>query len=118
MKALTVRQPWASLIMTGVKDVENRTWKTTHRGLLVVHSGSAIDRSERADAHRAGLDALPRGVILGTVTVLDCVRGHTSPWAIDDCWHWILTDPRPLDTPLPAAGKLGLWDWKPQEDVA
>jgi hypothetical protein len=39
MKTLTVRQPWASLIVTGAKDVENRSWPTSYRGTLLIHAG-------------------------------------------------------------------------------
>lgn len=51
MKALTVKQPWASLIMSGEKDVENRSWATRHRGLIAIHSSARPDR----DAIRRGL---------------------------------------------------------------
>ena len=34
MKALTIKQPWASLIVHGIKDIENRTWRTDYRGPL------------------------------------------------------------------------------------
>lgn len=42
-KALSVRQPWAMLICAGFKDIENRNWKTNHRGALYVHAGKAFD---------------------------------------------------------------------------
>jgi hypothetical protein len=40
MKILSVRQPWASLIVNGFKDVENRTWPTRYRGRILVHARS------------------------------------------------------------------------------
>lgn len=43
MYALTVKQPWASAIMAGLKRVENRTWRTDYRGPLAIHAGSSID---------------------------------------------------------------------------
>lgn len=39
MKALTVRQPWASLIAAGVKTIETRSWSTEYRGPLAIHAG-------------------------------------------------------------------------------
>src|SRR3954453_23306276 len=39
MRALTIRQPWAALIMAGSKDVENRVWPTSFRGRLAIHAG-------------------------------------------------------------------------------
>jgi hypothetical protein len=52
----------------------------------------------------------PTGAIIGSVELVDIVRGHGSQWAIDGCWHWVLADPRPCD-PVPARGALGLWDY-------
>ena len=40
MKALSIKQPWASLIAKGIKDVENRTWKTKFRGKVYIHASS------------------------------------------------------------------------------
>jgi hypothetical protein len=108
MKALTIRQPWASLIMDGSKDVENRSRPTKYRGILVIHAGLADDPTEPADAD------LPRGAIIGTVRLVDCVRDSESPWARADQWHWILADPRPC-RPRPAKGQLGLWSLSPRD---
>lgn len=41
--ALTIKQPWAALIIAGIKDVENRSWTTPHRGLLLIHAGITDD---------------------------------------------------------------------------
>ena len=43
MKALTIKQPWASLIIYGDKDVENRSWPTSYRGPLLIHAGKGYD---------------------------------------------------------------------------
>jgi hypothetical protein len=40
MKALTVKQPWASLIVEGIKNIENRTWKTNFRGRILIHAAT------------------------------------------------------------------------------
>lgn len=45
MRTLTVKQPWASLIVMGIKDVENRTWTTPYRGRILIHAGKEL-RSE------------------------------------------------------------------------
>ena len=44
MRKLTIRQPWASLIICGEKDVENRTWTTRYRGELAIHAGHRFDQ--------------------------------------------------------------------------
>lgn len=38
IKVLTVKQPWAHLIVDNIKDVENRTWQTKYRGELYIHT--------------------------------------------------------------------------------
>ncbi len=43
MRALTIRQPWAWAIAVAGKDVENRSWQTSHRGLLAIHAGKGED---------------------------------------------------------------------------
>lgn len=45
MKVLSIRQPWASLIVKGCKDVENRTWKTDYRGPIAIHASGNFDWS-------------------------------------------------------------------------
>jgi hypothetical protein len=124
MKALTVKQPWASLILAGYKDVENRSRPTKHRGPLAIHV------SKRAAAGN-GFELLPSpeifpwshallatspkyaqfGMVIGTVDVVDCIQDSKSPWAMRDHWHWVLDNARPLDEPVPAKGRLGLWEW-------
>ena len=52
---------------------------------------------------------------IGTVELVDCVRDSDSVWAEADHWHWLLRRPRPLRTPYPCAGRLGLW--RPPEHV-
>ena len=81
VKALTLRQPWASLVVAGIKDVETRTWRTNYRGRLGIHAGSGIDR-EGMNEHGRLLTDYPHGAILGTVELVDCVRDNASPWAI------------------------------------
>jgi hypothetical protein len=54
----------------------------------------------------------PRGVILGTVELVDIVLDcDCSPWAMPGHFHWKLANPERLDEPIPYTGALGLWDW-------
>ena len=109
---LTVRPPWAQAIFILGKGVENRSWYTNHRGLLYIHAGVRTDP--------AGLLLVPadrltdpllaaRGVILGSVELVDCVRDARSRWAAKGAWHWVLENPRLLRHPIPAVGRLGFW---------
>jgi hypothetical protein len=110
MKVLTVRQPWASLIVAGTKEVENRSWRTNYRGRLGIHAGVRIDLD--------GLDAcghllagdLPMGALIGSVMLLDCIEDSRSKWAVPGMWHWILADPKKLARPRRMPGRMGLWE--------
>lgn len=114
MKALTIRQPYASLIVAGVKDVENRSWTSGHRGTVAIHAGRVDRVGPQASmawhiATVLGLE-LPTGAILGVVDLVDVVEGASSPWALPGHRHWVLRGARPLDHPVPMRGHLNLWE--------
>jgi hypothetical protein len=109
--AITIQQPWASLIVEGHKKIENRSWTTAHRGLLIIHAGMKLDHDALAK-HRRRLrnpDDLPQGCLLGTVELTDCTEGSRSPWAEPGYFHWRLKNPRRFRSPIRMGGKLGLW---------
>lgn len=60
-------------------------------------------------ARTPGRPHLPRGVLLGTVELVDCVRDSEREWAMADRCHRQLVDRQPFETPIPATGRLGLW---------
>jgi hypothetical protein len=105
MKALTIHQPWASLIITGEKTLENRGWRTKYRGPLLIHASQTIAPT------RMAFD-LPRGVLLGIVDLIDCVPLADvagQPFAEGPiCWK--LANPRPFSRPIPLRGKMGVFD--------
>ncbi|RKT01075.1 ASCH domain-containing protein [Chryseobacterium defluvii] len=94
-KALSIKQPWASLIALGIKDIENRTWKTNFRGRIYIHSSGtgakgkflAMNEKQREEAAKFEkfyplyFDDLQRGAIIGEVDIVDCVINHSSIWA-------------------------------------
>ena len=104
MKVLTVKQPWASLIINGDKDIENRSWRTMYRGPLYIHSAL-----KPVAAGELAKDLL-HGYVLGTVELIDVVRDHDSVWAERGQWHWVLANPQPLAEPYAEKGALGLWE--------
>ena len=112
MKVLTVRQPWASAIVQGLKDVENRTWPTKYRGELLIHAGSAKPSKELIATYEQLYGALPEdmvyGAIVGKVTVNGCVVDSDSHWAFENHWHWELSDAVEIE-PFPCSGQLSLW---------
>lgn len=125
MKALSVRQPWAWLIVHGEKTVENRTWPTSYRGPLAIHASKTLDMesiNEMREFSRANHGPLTEaqlaeleitGAVIGIVDVVDCTqhpRDRTDrEWHNPGAWAWVLRNPHALD-PQPAKGKLGLFD--------
>ncbi len=77
MRALSIRQPWAELILRGTKTVEARP-KRTHKQGERVHIYAGLQRIERHDETRLAaefgmdVDALPRGVLVGKVEIVGC----------------------------------------------
>ena len=121
MKILTVKQPWASLIIHGGKDIENRQWWTGIRGRIGIHSSAKLEKAECEDALAllrsiGGKDAsLPLvgrdlGSIIGTVEVVDCVRRSNSPWFVG-YYGFVLRNPIALPEPIKVRGQLGWWDY-------
>lgn len=119
MKALSIRQPWADLILAGAKDVENRTWWTSHRGRLAIHASKTPDE----DYARLLVEAIVKngylakhhdclfGVVLGTVELVDVVRISFSPWWNEESpWAWELANPVRFEHPLIWPGRLRLFD--------
>lgn len=118
--ALSIRQPWAWLILHGGKDIENRDWPTRVRGRILVHAAKGMTESEyeyavdAAIANGADLRAMPdwkhmqRGGIVGSVEIVDCVAASASPWFIGGC-GFVLRDPRPLPF-VPYKGRLGFFE--------
>jgi len=122
MKALSIRQPWAWLIMHGGKDIENRTWHTKFRGRFLVHAAQGMTVREWVAAsdfciaqgiHDTPFDMpsfedLQRGGIIGSVELVDSVDTSESPWYMGQK-VFVLRDPKPLPF-TPHKGRLGFFD--------
>lgn len=119
MKALSILQPWAWLIVHGHKDIENRGWRTNVRGRILVHAGKTYTRY----AHRMYLmeilddfgiqlpryEEIQRGGIVGAVNIVDCVEQYLSRWKDDDSWGFVLANPEVLPF-KPYRGQLGFFE--------
>jgi hypothetical protein len=130
MKALSTRQPNASLIVAGIKPVENRSRPTKYRGPLLIHAAGKDTIEDYAKAMTIAqrcasfevqcsildLDEFPRGPIIGQVDLVDCVQNHPSPWAEPGAWHWVLANAVAFPKPVPYPGRLGLFD-APEPDA-
>ena len=73
MKALTIKQPWATLIIQGDKRFEFRSWQTKYRGELLIHAGKGIDKPAMKRLSKYLPEELPYGKILGKVRLVDCI---------------------------------------------
>jgi hypothetical protein len=121
MKIISIRQPWATLIVIGatdiatsettLKDVENRSWATAYRGPVLVHASARPDRIASHElAARFGVrppSEQPLGGVIGLVDIVDCVRASASRWHAPGHWGFALADARPLPF-TPWKGALGL----------
>lgn len=124
MRVLTVRQPWAGLIVDGYKDIENRHHRTLIRERIAIHAGLGWDDPD-AGAHRFRVPWTAHqwlaGCIIGTVRIVDSVENSRSKWALPGCHHWVLDDPMPLKQPIPFKGSLGFFyvpdEWFPRRHL-
>lgn len=120
-KVLSIKQPAASLIADGYKNIENRTWATKYTGWVLIHSSATFETKECLDKSKPAIKKIlnsidykkfPTSAILGAMYIT-----HTeSPcdiekylWATGPvCWH--INKVIKFDTPIPAKGQLGLWN--------
>lgn len=119
MKALSIQQPWAWLIVNGHKDVENRTWMP-NKGFAIpqriyIHVGlkprptSEVPDWERFDGvYWTSRVAL--GAIIGEVDLVDINFASDSEWAEPGMCHWILENPVAYEKAIPCRGKLRLFE--------
>lgn len=125
MRALSLTQPWAWLVVHGGKDVENRTWSTKFRGEFLIHAAkgmSAADYDAAWEMARAlslelarsipPKDKLERGGIVGVAELFDVMMPTTRPqglgWHMPEQYGFRLRNVRPLPF-LPCRGALGFW---------
>ncbi len=121
LPVISIRQPWAWLIVNGWKNIENRTWPTRVRGPVLIHAGKGMTEEEYEAALMFIADFAPslrvppvpppaelhRGGIVGMATILDCVTRHSSEWFTGD-FGFVLTDARPMPF-YPCRGALGFF---------
>lgn len=136
VKAITVWQPWATLLATGQKHNETRSWKTSYRGEILIHAAKTdhsgillhIPMEELKHFQDAGVvNKLPTGAIIGKVNLVDCFqideayrrklqRENPAELAFGDYtigrYAWVMADAILFNKPIPAKGKQGLWNWE------
>lgn len=124
MKAITIKQPFASLIAAGLKEYEFRTWKTNYRGEIFIHAGKSVDQEAMMRFKNYDL-TYPTGCVIARAVLTDCVLVDESMKEFlrsknVEVYAGVTEDPQwtgygfqlekverilPLDTP----GMLGLW---------
>ncbi|MCK4830458.1 ASCH domain-containing protein [bacterium] len=115
MKAISIKQPWASLIISGVKDIENRTWKSDYTGPLLIHASKGWSKSgydfisDKMDTYVPCKDSHVFGAIIGTVDMVGCVDESESKWFFGD-WGFEFENAKEFKNPIPWRGQLGFFN--------
>lgn len=127
MKALTICNPYPYLILSGEKKVENRTWRTPHRGAIYLHAGKSEQWWDKErDPQRFPNAAW--GAVVGIVELVDCVHvrdieldyyKNKYPWLathghVSGPYCWILESPQAIG-PWPWKGEQGLFEIDSEE---
>lgn len=116
---LSIRQPWAWLIVNGHKDIENRTWETKFRGRVLIHAGKTKpdwdDEEYEFCEEEHGIivprEGLPLGGIVGSARIVDCVAASDSKWFMGP-FGFVLTERKPGPF-VPLRGMLGFFNVAP-----
>ena len=125
MKVLTIKQPWATLIMQGDKRCEFRSWQSKYRGDILIHAGKGIDKEAMKRLVKYLLDEIPLGKILGKVTLVDCIRmcpefkemllkensDIYTKSSFSENFGWQVENVQVFDEPIEAKGHLSLWEY-------
>lgn len=139
MKAITIYQPWASLIAIGAKEFETRSWSTSYRGPIAIHAakndnfntefnkifdsitaGHMIRAFNQAGELKA-FKNMPLGCIVAVAELVDVIKTDNfipshqerlfGDWSFGR-YAWKLANVTMLTDPAPARGKQGLWNWE------
>lgn len=143
MKAITLWQPWASLLVAGEKKVETRSWRFPYKMpiVLAIHAAKKWDnylaelawsQPFHSALQRCGLlngrGSIPRGAIVGIVQLTSCrptddfgQTVSTTEMAFGDYtagrWAWLCSEFFQLPEPIPCRGRQGVFDWEPPEGL-
>lgn len=129
MKALTIKEPWATLIISGYKKYEFRSWKTNYRGKILIHAGKTLEKDVEKRFEEYNLK-YNMGYIIGEAELVDCIlvdekfeqeliklnktvygrSGHVRNYA------WKLENIKKYEKPIYINGKLGLWNYNEENN--
>jgi hypothetical protein len=133
MRAITIWQPYASLIILGLKEYETRGWATSYRGPLIIHAAKRNDKTRKDDVDRVvtilrehGMDKEAEalfescsksvGCVVGAVELTDCKPMMDGGSDLENevgffgegRFGWKCEEPKAFAEPIPAVGKQGL----------
>ncbi len=133
MKAISLLQPWASLVVMGIKTIETRSWGTAWRGPILIHAsqgkvGSLFAAEPIFKKYIPDFKKLPFGAIIGRAKISDVIRMENMQFpdelinrlsmeerAFGDYsegrFAWLLEEPVQFDKPIPARGTLSIWEY-------
>lgn len=124
MKALTIKEPWATLIVDGYKKYEFRSWKTNYRGKILIHAGMSLEKDMIEKFKDYNLNCI-KGAIIGEAKLVACIlvdeKFNKNIQEIDSIvygssnhvrtYAWKLENVIKYDKPINIKGKLGLWNY-------
>ena len=129
MKTLTIKEPWASLIINGYKTYEFRSWKTSYRGKILIHASNSYDKSLVEKFKNYHLNIKP-GYIIGEATITDIIKVipelkaklmKENPLVYSNVeinsYAWCLENIKIYDNFIYAKGSLNLWEYYSLEEV-
>lgn len=125
MKVLTIKQPWASLIVNGYKKYEFRSWRTNYRGKILIHAGMNLEKDMLYRFKDYNLEYI-KGAIIGEAEIVDCIlvdekfnaklnKINTVVYGKSnhvETYAWKLDNIIKYDNPIYIKGKLGLWNYE------
>ena len=126
-------QPWATLVVTGAKKIETRSWNTSYRGELLIHAslgkaGAALSEEPPFKKYISEFISLPFGAIIGKVVLEDVIpieqlyldKSSINKLSLEERafgdyaagrFAWMLSDAIKFKKPIPVRGSLGLWEY-------
>lgn len=121
ISSLSIIQPSGELIVTGIKNVENREWKTNKRGFIAIHASSKYDKN-RFDFFSENFevdidpDEVDYGAIIGFAEIVDVIGDDDVTEATEDWYEgkygFVLANTVKLKQAVPIRGSMGLWKLK------